>query len=90
MFVAPLIEDPGYPDSPKGADTCFLHAESKNSPKEKVCRVIQNTKLQQNRRQSPVPPSAIDCGLPGTVSFRLSVALRAPAALGVNVTLIVH
>lgn len=32
----------------------------------------------------------IACGLPGTLSFRLSVALRAPVAFGSKVTLMEH
>src|ERR1019366_2503410 len=34
----------------------------------------------------PVPPKLTSCGLPGTLSVILSVALRAPVAFGVKVT----
>src|SRR5580704_4575873 len=40
------------------------------------------------RLYCPVPPNRISCGLPGTVSLRLSVVLREPVDFGVNVTLI--
>src|SRR3989454_1070836 len=35
----------------------------------------------------PVPASDTNCGLPGAVSVRVTVAVRAPAAVGVNVRL---
>jgi hypothetical protein len=41
-------------------------------------------------KSSPVPVSAIDCGLPLAASVIEMEAARAPPAVGVNVTLIVH
>jgi len=38
----------------------------------------------------PVPLRLTDCGLPAALSPTLSVAVRVPAALGVNETLIVQ
>src|SRR5579863_571185 len=38
----------------------------------------------------PVPLSVSDCGLPAALSATLIVAVRAPVAVGVNVTLITH
>lgn len=37
-----------------------------------------------------MPASAIACGLPGTLSLSVSVALRGPVAFGVKVTLMEH
>jgi hypothetical protein len=39
---------------------------------------------------SPVPLSATECGVPGALSAMLTEAVRAPAAVGVNVTEIVQ
>jgi len=38
----------------------------------------------------PVPDSVAFCGLPAALSLTARVALRAPVALGLNVTLIVQ
>ena len=38
----------------------------------------------------PVPLSVVDCGLPGASSATFTVAVLAPVAPGVNVTLITH
>jgi len=39
---------------------------------------------------APVPASATDCGLPAALSAKLTAAVRAPDAVGLNVTLIVQ
>ena len=39
---------------------------------------------------APVPVSATDCGLPAALSVKVRLALRAPFAPGVKVTLIVQ
>ena len=41
-------------------------------------------------KSHPVPVSGIDCGLPAASSETVSVPVRAPVAVGVNVTLIVQ
>jgi hypothetical protein len=41
-------------------------------------------------KSSPVPAKGSVCGLPGALSVTLRVPLRAPPAVGVNVTLIVQ
>lgn len=39
---------------------------------------------------APVPPSAMDCGLPPALSVMVTDPVRVPVALGVNVTVIVQ